>query len=368
MFSNAKRRPVDKYLATLLGILVICGFIIFNSASLGLLAKDGNQFSNIAFTQTFFGLFLGTLACIFISRMDYHVFKKYAWPIILLSIVLTLLVFVPGLGFAHGGAVRWISLGSFTFQPSELLKLAAVIFLAAWYSVKKGSAQTFRMGTIPLMLVIGVVGVVLLLQPDTDNFLVTALACIAIYFAAGGRVREILVLGLIGLITISALAFTRPYVRERINTFFNPNEKSLSSGFQARQSLIAIGSGGFAGRGFGRSIQKFTYLPEPIGDSIFAVAAEEFGFVGSSAIVLIFALFSMRGLRVAAHTGDTFGRLLVVGIVILLISQAFINIGAMLGVLPLTGITLPFVSHGASSLLVVMAEMGIILSVSRKIA
>lgn len=357
---------MDKYLAMLLGILVIGGFIIFNSASLGLLAKNGEQFSSVAFSQTFFGLFLGTVACIVFSRIDYHVFKKLAWPILIAGTAMTLLVFVPDLGFAHGGATRWISIGSFTFQPSELLKIAAIIFLSAWYSAKKGSAQTFRKGTLPLVIIILTVGVILLFQPDTDNFVVTTIAALAIYFAAGGRVKHVLMMALIGAALLALLAFERPYVRERFSTFIHPNTKELSSGFQVKQSLIAVGSGGLTGKGFGKSIQKFTYLPEPIGDSIFAVAAEEFGFIGSTAIVIIFVLFSMRGLKVAAHTEDSFGRLLVVGIVILLISQAFLNIGAMLGVLPLTGITLPFVSHGGSALLVVLAEMGIVLSVSRR--
>jgi cell division protein FtsW len=366
MSSQARLKPVDKYLATILTILVVGGFIIFSSASLGLLAKTGNQFSSVAFTQTFFGLFLGTLACIIISRWDYHVFKKFAWPILIAGIISTLLVFVPHLGFAHGGAVRWLQFGSFTFQPAELLKLAVVIFLAAWYSVKKGSAQTFQKGTLPLIILIAVSGAVLLAQPDTDNFFITAFGALGVYLAAGGRFRDILIMGIVGVLILTGLAIKRPYIRDRLDIFVNPNTNVLGSGFQAKQSLIAVGSGELSGRGFGKSIQKFTYLPEPIGDSIYAVASEEFGFMGAAAIVIIFVLFSMRCLRVAAHTNDSFGRLLVVGIVILLITQAFLNIGAMLGVLPLTGITLPFVSHGASSLLVAMAEMGIVLGVSRK--
>lgn len=368
MGSRSRLKPVDKYLVALLGILVIGGYIIFNSASLGLLAKNGSQFSSVTSTQTLFGLLLGTLACILISKIDYRIFKKFAWLILLIGILLTLLVFVPGVGFAHGGAVRWIQISSFTFQPSEILKLAVVIFLSAWYSAKKGSAETFKRGTLPLILIIGVIGVVLLAQPDTDNFFVIAFASFGIYFTGGGRFRDIFILTLISLLLLAGLAYKRPYIKQRIVTFLNPNTEVLGSGYQAKQSLIAVGSGGFMGRGFGRSIQKYTYLPEPIGDSIFAVAAEEFGFIGASIIVLLFMLFSMRCLRVAAHTDDAFGRLLVVGIVILLISQAFLNMGAMLGVLPLTGITLPFVSHGASSLLVVLAEMGIVLSVSRRTA
>lgn len=363
----SRLKKVDRPLVIILSILVIGGFVIFNSASLGLLAKDGDQFSKVAFSQTFFGLFFGTIACVVLSRMDYKIWKKYAWPFLIASFILTLLVFVPGLGFEHGGAVRWISIGNFTFQPSEILKLATVVFLAAWYSAKKSSIDTFKKGTLPLLLVIGAVGAVLLAQPDTDNFGVLVCAALSIYVVAGGRLRNMLLMALVGGILFAALAYNRPYIRERLLNFVDPTARELGSGFQAKQSLIAIGSGGFSGRGFGQSLQKFTYLPEPIGDSIFAVAAEEFGFIGASAIVIMFLLFALRCLTLAAKTTDDFGRLLVVGIAILVISQAFLNMGAMLGILPLTGITLPFVSHGGSSLLVVMAEIGIVLSVSRKI-
>lgn len=363
---KVKRKPVDKYLVILLAILVVVGFIIFSSASLGLFAKNSAQFSNVTFTQTLFGLLGGTLCCIALSKTDYKIFRNWAWLILIGSILVTLLVFIPNLGMSHGGALRWIKIGSFTFQPSELLKMGVVIFLAAWFSAKKGSAETFKKGTLPLLLVLAVAGIVFLIQPDTDNFLVTVFASLAIYFTAGGSKKHVFIMAIIGIILMAVLSYQRPYIKERFLIFFNPDQKALSSGYQAKQSLIAVGSGGLMGRGYGQSLQKFTHLPEPIGDSIFAVAAEEFGFVGASSLILLFVLFSMRCLKISANTEDTFGRLLIVGIVILLISQAFLNIGAMLGVLPLTGITLPFVSHGGSSLLVVLAEMGIVLSISRK--
>ncbi len=364
--NKVHRKPVDKYLAILLVTLVVVGFIIFSSASLGLLAKSGDQFSSVTFTQTLFGLLGGTICCLLLSRMDHKILKNWAWVILFGSIVITLLVFIPHLGIAHGGALRWIKIGSFTFQPSEILKVGVIIFLAAWFSAKKGSAETFKKGTLPLLITLAVTGVVFLVQPDTDSFLVTVFASFAVYLSAGGSKKHVFIMAILGVLLMSLLAYERPYIRERFLIFFNPDQKALSSGFQAKQSLIAVGSGGLMGRGYGKSLQKFTHLPEPIGDSIFAVAAEEFGFVGASSIILLFVLFSMRCLRIAAHTEDSFGRLLIVGIVILLISQAFLNIGAMLGVLPLTGITLPFVSHGGSSLLVVLAEMGIVLSISRK--
>ena len=170
---------------------------------------------------------------------------------------------------------------------------------------------------------------------------------------------------LVGILGIVVIALTRPYVMSRINTFIHPSQNIQGSGYQIEQSLIAIGSGGFYGRGFGQSIQKFNYLPEPIGDSVFAVAGEEFGFLGSAFIIFLFLFFTFRGLKIANNVNDTFGRLVTVGIVIMIISQAFVNIGATVGVLPLSGITLPFISHGGTALFVTLSEVGIVLNISK---
>jgi len=210
------------------------------------------------------------------------------------------------------------------------------------------------------------VGAVLLAQPDTDTFMVTVAGGLGIFLAGGGRWRHIFLLLFVGAIGLGVIAYTRPYVMNRITTFISPNKNAQGSGYQIQQSLIAVGSGGFYGRGFGQSIQKFNFLPEPIGDSIFAVSAEEFGFIGSTLLVLLFVFFALRGLKIATNVSDPFGRLLIVGIVILIISQAFVNIGAMVGILPLSGITLPFVSHGGTSLFIALAEAGIILNISKQ--
>jgi cell division protein FtsW len=191
------------------------------------------------------------------------------------------------------------------------------------------------------------------------------MAGLAIFVSAGGKWRYVGLMVLAGIIGIAFLAYTRPYLRERIQTFITPYANPQGSSYQIQQSLIAIGSGGLFGRGFGQSVQKFNFLPEPIGDSIFAVAAEEFGFVGAVILITVFVFFATRGLKIASRVSDPFGRLVVVGIVIMIISQAFVNIGAMLGVIPLSGITLPFVSHGGSSLFITLLEVGIILSISK---
>jgi len=356
---------VDKTFLTITVILIVAGFFIFSSASLGLLAKESSNYSSIAFSQTILGLLLGSVAMIVASRLDFRIWRKYAFFILLVALILNILVLFPSIGFEHGGARRWLSLGGVSFQPSELLKFGFIIYFAAWIGGIKEKAKSFRYGLLPLLTLLAITGGLLLSQPDTDTFIIITATGLAMYVAAGGRWRWVLTLCLAGLIGLTVLAFTRPYLMQRIQTFLDPTADSLGASYQIQQSLIAVGSGGLFGKGFGQSVQKFTYLPEPVGDSIFAVAAEEFGFVGSVILIVLFLLFATRGLKIASGVPSVFGRLTVVGIVIMIITQAFVNIGAMLGVLPLSGITLPFVSHGGTSLFLSLLEVGVVLSISK---
>lgn len=360
-----KKLKVDIPFLISIFILVIAGYLIFASASLGLLSKQPIKYSNVAFNQTFLGLFLGSIACIITSGIDYRLYRKYSLYIFILSVLVTLLVFVPSIGFSHGGAQRWVHFSKVSFQPSEFLKIGYIIFLSALLAKFKDKVEKIKYGLLPLLILTGVICFVLLAQPDTDTFIITAFSGLAIYLTAGGRWKYIFVLAIIATLGLGLVAYQRPYVMSRINTFIHPENNALGSGYQIQQSLIAIGSGGLFGRGFGQSIQKFNVLPEPIGDSIFAVASEEFGFIGAVCIILLFIFFSFRGLKIATKLQDPFGRLVVVGIVILIVSQAFVNIGAMVGVLPLSGITLPFISHGGTALFMTLAEMGIILNISK---
>lgn len=205
----------------------------------------------------------------------------------------------------------------------------------------------------------------MLLQPDTDTFMVMGAAAVAMFITAGGKLRDVGLMVLTGILLLAVLAFTRPYIMERFTSFLDPESDPLGSGYQIKQSLIAIGSGGAFGRGFGQSIQKFEYLPEPIGDSIFAVYSEEFGFFGSMILVLLFAFFTFRGYRIATHAPDLFGMLLVVGFVTLIVAQAYLNIAAMLALAPISGLPLPFISHGGTALLTMLAAIGIVLNVSK---
>lgn len=345
--------------------LISAGFLIFLSASLGLLARDASHASSVALKQIFLGLIPGLIALYAFSRIEYSYWKRISFWFFIFAIGLNLIIFIPGLGLTHGGATRWLLIGSFSFQVSEVLKIASVIYFAAWLSFARERIGEFTRGFLPLLLMIGVVGIVLLLEPDTDTFLVISTSLVAMYLTAGGKWKHVALLGLAGILMIGILAFTRPYIMARIQTFIDPSASSQTSGYQIQQSLIAVGSGGITGRGFGQSIQKFNYLPEPVGDSIFAVAAEEFGLIGSLGLIALYLFFSMRSLKIAGSSKELFGGLLAVGITTFIIIQSFVNIGAMIGVLPLSGIPLLFVSQGGTALLFVLAECGILLNISR---
>lgn len=363
-------KNVDKIFLSLVVILTVGGFFIFSSASLGLLTRSTeissatSFLSSVAFSQFFFGIVGGTIALLITSHIHYRFWRKYAFYIFLFAGTLTLLVFSP-LGFEYGGARRWLHIAGVSFQPAELLKIAFMIYMATWLSgMQKQIADTKR-GTLPFFGIIATVGAVMLAQPDTDTFLIMAAAATAMFLVAGGRWRDV---GLAALAVVALgliLIFTRPYIKDRVMTFFNPELDAQGAGWQINQSLIAIGSGGFWGNGYGQSVQKFGYLPEPISDSIFAVYAEEFGFLGSLVLLLLFAGFTFRGLRIASHAKDQFGMLLVVGLVTVIAGQAFLNIAAMAGLLPLGGLPLPFISHGGTALLTTLAAVGIILNVSK---
>lgn len=360
-----KKIKVDIPFLISVTILVIFGYLIFTSASFGLLSKQPVKYANVAFNQTFYGLFLGIIACVITSQINYKIYKKYSIYIFFISVILTTLVFLPGIGLEHGGAKRWVDFKLLSFQPSEFLKIGFIIFISAWMARVKDKTDTFKYGFLPFLIIISIVGIVLLLQPDTDTFFIITLAGFAMFLSSGGKWKHIFISALIGAVVLVGVAYSRPYVMNRINTFMNPSLNSLGSGYQIQQSLIAIGSGGMFGRGFGQSIQKFNVLPEPIGDSIFAVACEEFGFLGGVSIILFYIFFAFRGLKIAVRVQDVFGRLIVVGIVIMIVSQAFVNIGAMVGILPLSGITLPFVSHGGTALFMTLLEVGIVLNISK---
>ncbi|TAK58107.1 cell division protein FtsW [Patescibacteria group bacterium] len=359
-----KSAKIDKLFLSSVIILAITGFFIFSSASLGLLARNGPEFNSIATVQGI-GLILGFICMAITAHVNYHAWRKYAFYLFLASIILNVIIFIPGLGIEHGGAKRWLDIGPISFQPSEFLKIGFIIYFAAWLSGVKDKVSQFRYGLLPLLVIIGILAPILYKQTDTKTIVIIFIAGLAMLIVSGARWKDIIILGLISVAVLGIVAYNRPYIRERLNTFINPAENPQGSGYQIQQSLIAIGSGQMFGRGFGQSVQKFNFLPEPIGDSIFAVQAEEFGFVGSLLLIGFFLFFAFRALKIASRSADQFGGLLVVGIVILVVSESFMNIASMLGVMPLSGMPLLFVSHGGTALLLVLAEVGIILNVSK---
>ncbi len=361
--SNPK--SVDSILIVIITLLVGAGFLIFSSASLGLLARDGASFSSVAFSQFVFGIIGGGVALFITSNIYYRHWRRFAFYIFLLSLIATAAVFIPGIGMSHGGATRWLNLGITTVQPSEFLKIGFVVYLATWFSGIQNKIHDWRYGLMPFVGSVAIVGVIMLAQPDTDTFMIMAASGMAMFLAAGAKWRDILGIIGAGLLGLLIIALLRPYVMDRLTTFLDPEADQLGSGYQINQSLIAIGSGGALGRGFGQSIQKFEYLPEAIGDSIFAVYAEEFGFLGSTLLIVGLVSLALRGYKTAAQAEDIFGTLLVTGFITVIIAQAFLNIAAMTGMAPLSGLPLPFISHGGTALMATLAALGIVLNVSK---
>jgi cell division protein FtsW len=359
---NSQR--IDKVFLLSVVLLASVGFIIFLSASLGLLAKDGASYNTVA-TKQFIGLIIGCVAFFVMYKIPYLKLRKYAFYIFVAAIFINLLLFVPFLNMHHGGASRWIDLGFITFQPSEFLKISFIIYFAAWLSGIKEKVSSFKLGIFPYFIIITILSALLLSQSDTDTLVVIAGTGMIMLFAAGARVRDIFIVGLILLTLISVVVYTRPYARERILTYLNSTSDPQGSGYQIQQSMIAIGSGRITGRGFGQSIQKFSYLPEPIGDSIFAVSAEEFGFIGSIGLVFLYLVFLFKTIKISTRSPDIFSGLLVMGIAILIVTESFMNISSMLGIIPLSGMPLLFVSHGGTALIIALGAAGIIANVSK---
>jgi cell division protein FtsW len=358
-------KKVDKIFLISFFSLLLCGLTIFISASLGIYARDNAKFTSIIFTQLFFGLFLGSIACFITSKIKYKFWEKYSFYFFFLSVIATLLVFIPGLGVTHGGATRWIYIGPISFQPLEFLKIGFIIYFAAWIAEMKDNIKTIKYGLLPFLILIGIIGAVLLNQPDTDSFIIICLVGLAMYLIGGAKWRHVFFIITIGIVGLAALFIMRPYLLSRLNTFLNPSLNPLTSGYQIQQSLIAVGSGEIFGRGLGQSIQKFKFLPESIVDAIFPIAAEEFGFIGSTIIILLFIFFTSRGMKVATMAPDVFSGLLVLGIVILITVQSLLNIASMIGVIPLSGSPLIFFSQGGTALFFTLAEIGMIMNVSR---
>ena len=341
------------------------GIFSFFSASLGVLARNQAEFYQILLSQIGLGFLCGFIALYVCMRVPYKFWRKNAGLIMIGSLILTAMVFVPHLGFAHGGARRWISVAGISFQPVEFLKIAFIIYLASWLSWLKKKSDNPLYGIIPLVGLLALVASVLVFQPDTKSLILMCATGIGMLFLSGAQMKYLLILGAVSVSAFLIIAMMTPYLRSRIQTFLHPANDPTGSSYQLQQGLIAIGSGKFQGRGFGQSIQKFNYLPEPQGDSIFAVIGEEFGFMGCTIIILLYMMFALRGFWIARRAPDSFSGLLASGLVILITLQAFMNIASITGLFPLTGVPLVFMSQGGTSLMLSLATVGIILGISK---
>lgn len=354
----------DRMFLTLVLVLAFAGFAIFASAELGLLARQSSSIPRDILLQGGLGLGLGLMALLLARSVPLASIKRFAPYLYLATLLLTAAVFIPDVGLHANGATRWIDLGFTTIQPGEFLKIGFVLMLAWLLARNARELRDPRKGILPFAAVLAPPIVLLALQPNNSTMLLLLATGMAMYFAAGAPWRDFGVLVSIAMIALIGIVSMRPYVLERIKTFINPAVNSLTSGYQIQQSLIAIGSGGLGGRGFGQGIEKFNYLPEPEGDSIFAVFAEETGFIGAIVLILVFVALSARGFVIAGNSPNLFGGLVALGFSFLIILQAFINISAMLGIIPLTGLPLPFLSNGGTALVAVFIMCGLVLNVA----
>ncbi|ASS93317.1 stage V sporulation protein E [Peribacillus simplex NBRC 15720 = DSM 1321] len=308
---------------------------------------------------------VGVIAMFFIMNVDYWTWRTWAKILIIICFIMLLAVLVPGIGMARNGSRSWIGVGAFSVQPSEFMKLAMIAFLAKFLSERQKLITSFKKGMLPSLGLVLLAFGLIMLQPDLGTGTVMVGTCIVMIFISGAKISHFVGLGLIGVAGFIGLILSAPYRIKRITSFLDPWEDPLGSGFQMIQSFYAIGPGGLFGLGLGQSRQKFFYLPEPQTDFIFAILSEELGFIGGSLVILLFALMLWRGIRIALGAPDLYGSLVAVGIIAMVAIQVMINIGVVTGLMPVTGITLPLLSYGGSSLTLMLMAIGVLLNISR---
>ena len=357
-----KRRPID-FLALCFGGLIIFGLIALASASSVWATQDKGEPFYYFTHQLLYGLLPGLIGFVAARTIPLKFFQVGAPFFYIASIVLLGLVFVPGLHYEYGGARRWLDLGSFSFQPSEMAKIGVILFLASWLARQgRQKLSTWRFGVLPFIALTGVPLILILLEPDVGTAAILAATTGLMYFAAGARWRHLVILFIAALLMVGSVVALSPHRWDRIETFFNPNQDTLKSSYQINQSLVAIGSGGLFGRGLGQSRQKYSYLPEPAGDTIFAIIAEELGFAATILLVLVYLAIAYLGARAAAVVQNDFSKYLILGIIGLIVIQAFINMMAVTAILPFTGVPLPFISYGGTALATLITSLGLVFS------
>jgi cell division protein FtsW len=357
---------IDYSLLALIGLIVLFGLVVLSSASgpVGY-QKFGDSYYYVKH-QLIYGLIPGIALLLICMNINYSFWRKRALILLGGSLFLSLLVFIPGIGAEFGTARSWIHFGNFSFQPSELLKLAFLFYLAAWLGARgEKKMQDASSGLMPFLISLGVVMLLLILQPDIGTMSIIVAMAIIVYITAGAPWLHvgILVSGGAGLIFL--LIQLAPYRAARFMTFLHPELDPQGVWYHINQALLAIGSGGIFGLGLGHSRQKFQYLPEVAGDSIFAIVAEELGMVISVMVIAAFIMLLLRGFKIGSQAKDDFAKFLAVGIVSWIVVQALVNIGSMVGIMPMTGVPLPFISYGGSALAVSLGAIGILLNIDK---
>ena len=355
---------IDKILFFTVLILSIFGlFMIYSASSIWSDYKFHDSFHYVKYQSIFF--IIGTIIMYLVSKISYHIYYKYSNIILIISLILLILVLIPGIGSIRNGSRSWFGLGQLGIQPSEAAKISLIIFASKYLSQSREYLKSYLKGIFPILFIVVFVFGLIMLQPDLGTGMILFISVISILFIAGVNYKFFLTGGLLGTIGIIILIIIAPYRLQRITSFIDPWKDPLGTGFQIIQSLYAIGPSGLLGTGYLNSIQKHFYLPEPQTDFIFSIIAEEFGVVGGIFVISMFTIILWRGIHISNHTSDLFAKYLSFGILFQIIFQAIMNLMVVVGLIPVTGVTLPFLSYGGSSLLVSMASIGIILNISR---
>lgn len=372
------KKHFNYYLFFLIVFLVGFSFLFFACLSAPASLKKFGNTNYYLFHQLLFGLLPGIILGFIAYRISLQFLKKWAFPLVLLNIIVSFLVFLPGIGGSAGGATRWIRIAGFTIQPSEFLKITAILYLSAWIASKLSETQVKDWKSItkkgyhniiyifaPFIIFLGLIAIVLYFQRDISTLGIISITLLVLYFSAKTPLWHTLLVLFCGASILLFLIKFEPYRLDRWLIFLHPNVDPLGKGFQLRQSLISVGSGGVFGNGLGMSTQKFGFLPEAMTDSIFAIIGEELGAIGCIALIAIFILFFWLGIQIAKNSHDKFSQITAVGIVFWITLQAFINISAAIGMFPITGIPLPFFSYGGSHLTVELIGIGLLLNISK---
>ena len=363
--NKTKRGPVDGTLAVILLLLLLAGLLVLFSATYYTAQDKGDPLGEVK--KQLFGIALGGAAMLVTSRVPYR-FWKQRWVVAAAlagSAVLLVLVIIPGVGVYINGSRRWLSVAGVSFQPSELAKLAVVLYMATTLTNRGKSIRFFFHGIVPVLVAPGMMFLLILEQPNLSTAGSILIVSLLMVLMAGAQWKHLSLLGVAGLCMGGFYAWSAPYRRERLLSFTNPFAKMNDEGYQLAQSLIAFGSGGLFGMGLGQGRQKYAYLPYPESDFIFAIVGEDFGLLGCMAVAALFAAFAVAGMRIAMNCRDKFGALLAAGITCSITVQAFLNMGVVIGILPTTGLPLPFFSAGGTSISITMAAVGILMNISR---